>query len=133
MKILKYISCLFAIGISLISTVWYVHATSSPTDKDYIKNQLLEWGQATVIDSATETWLPLLDVIFKFIKDFIYNISAFIVIAIFLFMGIRLIYARGNPDDFKKVMTQLIYVVVGIFIISVAFALVKLVAGLTIS
>jgi len=45
-------------------------------------------------------------------------------------LGFKLITARGNPEEFKKALNTFIYAVVGIFIVSFAFAAVRLVAGL---
>jgi hypothetical protein len=55
-----------------------------------------------------------------------------IALGVFLFIGIRLSVARWNPEEFKKAMMQFVYAVVWIFIVFVAWAAVKLVAGLNI-
>ena len=49
---------------------------------------------------------------------------------VFLFVGIRLAMAQWKSEEFKKAWMQFMYAVIGIFIISFAWAAVKLVSGL---
>jgi hypothetical protein len=53
-------------------------------------------------------------------------------IGVFLFIGFRLVVARGNPEEFKKAWMQFLYAVIGIAIVSLAYAAVTLVQGLNI-
>jgi uncharacterized membrane protein YczE len=71
-----------------------------------------------------------LDAVFKFAKDSISGLLMLIAIGVFLYIGIKLATARGNPEEFKKAWMQFIYAVIGIFIVSAAWAIVKLVAGI---
>jgi hypothetical protein len=66
------------------------------------------------------------------VKNSISDLLMVISLGVFLYIGIRLGIARGNPEEFKKALMHFVYAVVGIFFVFVAWALVKLVAGLNI-
>jgi hypothetical protein len=53
-----------------------------------------------------------------------------VAIWVFLFIWIRIATARWNPDEFKKSITQLIYAIIWIFIVGLAWGLVTLVSWL---
>ena len=74
----------------------------------------------------------ILDAVLWYVRDSIFGLLALIAIGVFLYIGFKLISARGNPEEFKKGLNTLIYAVIGIFIVSFAWAAVKLVAGLNI-
>lgn len=38
--------------------------------------------------------------------------------------------ARGNPEELKKALTSFIYAAIGIFTVALAWALVRIIAGL---
>lgn len=66
------------------------------------------------------------------VRDSIDTLLPITAIGVFLFVGIRLGLARWNPEEFKKSWMQFIYAIVGIFVVSFAWAAVKLVAGINI-
>ena len=88
--------------------------------------------------SSTETvlgwtwWANILDDLLAYVRDSIFGLLAMIAIWVFLYIGFKLVIARWNPEEFKKTLNMLIYAVIGIFIVSFAFAAVRLVAGLNI-
>lgn len=51
---------------------------------------------------------------------------------VFIFIGIRFASARWNPEEFKKAWMQLVYAILWIFFIFMAWWLVKIVASLRI-
>ena len=73
-----------------------------------------------------------LDSIFSYIRDSIFGLMGLIAIGVFLYIGFKLISARWNPEEFKKALNTFIYAVIGIFIVSFAFAAVRLIAGIDI-
>lgn len=76
--------------------------------------------------SAQVTWFLV------WIRDSIDALLPLVAIGVFLFVGIRLGLARWNPEEFKKSWIQFIYAVVGIFVVSAAWAAVKLIQGINI-
>ncbi len=77
-------------------------------------------------------WDNILDDVLAYVRDSIFGLLAMIAIWVFLYIGFKLIIARWNPEEFKKALNTLIYAVIGIFVVSFAFAAVRLVAGLNI-
>ncbi len=77
-------------------------------------------------------WLGFLDYLLSFLRDSAFALMALIAIGMFLFIGGRLLMARGNPEEFKKAMMGFVYAAVGIFVVAAAWAIVKLVAGIDI-
>ena len=79
-----------------------------------------------------EDWITVLSWIVKWIKDTLMWLLVLVAVWAFLYIGIKLGVARWNPEEFKKAMMHLIYAVIWIFIISAAWAIVKLVAWINI-
>ncbi|NDK10022.1 hypothetical protein GW846_04530 [Candidatus Gracilibacteria bacterium] len=82
--------------------------------------------------SSTQSGLSLIDYLLGFARDSIFAVMALLAIGMFLFIGGRLVVARGNPEEFKKALQSFIYAAVGIFLVAFAYAIVRLVAGLDI-
>ncbi len=74
----------------------------------------------------------LFEYVLGFLRDSIFAFMALIAIAVFLFIGWKLIIARGNPEEFKKAMMSFVYAAIGIFMVAFAWAAVKLVAWINI-
>ena len=129
MKIVKKIIITFISLIFILSSafaVWW---------KEDIKKGLLEQKNVilTGVDTLSDDWnLTIIDTIFKFVKDSISGLLSVFVIWVFLYMWMRLVLAQWNPEELKKTMIQFVYVIVWIFIISIAYAVVKLVSWLSI-
>ena len=80
---------------------------------------------------ANASWgTNLLDSVFEFFRESIFSLLSLVAIAVFLYIWTRLVVARWNPEELKKAWTSLIYAVIGIVLVSVAWAIVNLVAGL---
>lgn len=84
----------------------------------------------TIIDNAWGQWLSLLDWVLRYFKNSMFDLLALLVIAVFIYIWWKLVVARWKPDEFKKAMMNFIYVVVWIFIVSAAWAIVKVVTWL---
>lgn len=119
-----YILLAFILSSTWVFAVW----------NDIIKDWLISWQNETImdVDSPTAWDYSVLDKLFVFIKDSISGLLLLIVVWVFLFMWIKLVTARWNSEEFKKIILQFIYVAVWIFIVSVAWAAVKLVAWIDI-
>ena len=135
---MNFLKKIFFIWVTLFSFSLPVFAE---WDDTIIKDALL-WNDGTPIGSDSiisdgnavnfEDGLLFLDVVFAFVKESISGLLMIIALGVFIFIGIRLAVARWNPEEFKKALMQFVYAVVGIFIVSVAWAIVKLVAGLNV-
>lgn len=116
--------------ISLGTLMYWINTYGLTTD---------ELKQGIIPDPSTISYagsdlegLSLLDYILGFFRDSIFALMALIAIGMFLFIGWRLVMARGNPEEFKKAMLSFVYAAVGIFVVAAAWAIVKLVAGIDI-
>jgi hypothetical protein len=63
-------------------------------------------------------------------SEFMAIVSIF-AIWVFIFIGFKFVMARWNPEEFKKAMSHLIYAVIWVFFIFIAWWLVKLVSTLS--
>ena len=99
---------------------------------DFSKEQIYwtVWWTGTIIDSAWGEWLDLLDWILRYLKNSVFDLLALLVIAVFIYIWGKLVVARWKPDEFKSAMIQFIYVIIWIFVVSAAWAVVKVVSWL---
>lgn len=98
-----------------------------------IKEWLL-WieDDTNIIIESNEDWLSMLDSIFNYIQNSISWLILLIALWVFLYIWINLVIARWNPEDFKKHMMQFVYAAIWFFVVSISWAIVKLVAWLNI-
>lgn len=116
----------------LSSYIFLVNTTYAATRSVWngtIKDSLL-WITENDVLPADDNWLSVLDSIFIWVKDSLTWLLFVAAVWVFLFIWIRVVMARWNPEEFKKSITQLIYAIVWIFLISLAWAAVTLVAWL---
>jgi hypothetical protein len=100
-----------------------------------IMNSLIDTTDSNVIWGTIQKewdWLSMLASIIVWVKDSLTGLLLLIAVAVFLFIWIRLALARWNPEEFKKGMMHFVYAVIWIFVVSLAWAAVTLVAWLTI-
>jgi hypothetical protein len=83
------------------------------------------------IDTSIEWWTDWLNDILLFVKDSIFELLAVLSIWIFIYIGYMFIKADWNPEEMKKAFMSLINVVIGLFIVSISWALVKMVSWIT--
>lgn len=79
-----------------------------------------------------EDWITVASGIVKWLKDTLMWFLVLVAVWAFLYIGVKLAVARWNPEEFKKAMMHLVYAVIWVFIISAAWAIVKLVAWINI-
>jgi len=74
-----------------------------------------------------------IDAILAFWKDTIFWILAVVATAAFVFIGAKLLMARWNPEEFKKAIMYLVYVIVWLVLITAAWLIVTLVSSLNLN
>lgn len=123
----------------LFILIWYISMIywfSLKSSANYKDNILPAQGvESEVVSNLWKDWVGAEDQIDDMIKWLMGSIDTLLpitAIGVFLFVGIRLWVARWNPEEFKKAWMQFIYAVVGIFVVSFAWASVKLVQGINI-
>lgn len=96
-------------------------------------SNIQEWLLKTWTNGVLETAPESAQVwgVLKFIKDTIVGIVPLIVIGTFLFIGGKLFMAKGNPEEFKKALMHLVYVVIGMFFIAAAWAIISIISWVT--
>lgn len=118
----------------IITYIWFLQ-TDIVNAKGYKNDLLPSSGDNTSSVSLLvdgENADAQIDNFLAWIRDSIDLLLPITAIGVFLFVGIRLGVARWNPEEFKKAWMQFIYAIVGIFVVSFAWAAVKLVAGINI-
>ena len=126
----KKIILIVLLSLFLFSSMDFVDANTWNLWSDIIKKNLLWTSESKVLEIEEENWLNVLQSIVIWVKDSLSGLLVLIAVGVFLFIWIRLWVARWNPEEFKKWIMQLVYAVVWIFIVSIAWAAVTLVAWL---
>ena len=68
--------------------------------------------------------------IFTFAKESIFWLLALIAITVFIVLWTKLIMAKWNAEELKKVLMQFVYSVIWLAIVAISWAAVKLVSSL---
>ncbi len=128
-KIIKYIfTSILLLGIF---SFWVEAAGFNPSDI------LPTTSTGTIADVAFDTngdklWSTnLLDKMLAFVKDSIFWLLGLVAIGMFLYVWFSLIKAQWNPEELKKAFMTLIHVIIGLFIVAISWAIIKMVSGLT--
>lgn len=66
-------------------------------------------------------------------QNLMFSVMAIVAVGVFVFLGVKLVMARGNEEEFKKAWVALSYAVVGLALIPAAYAIVRIVTGLNIN
>lgn len=120
----KYLYFVFAVSVSL--------KESFALTSDELKQALIPENDSAINAAAGNVDENLIDRILGFMRDGIFELLFILALIIFLYIAFKLIVARGNPEEFKKALQSFIYAALWLFIIAFAWALVRLVAGITI-
>ncbi|MFK7780617.1 MAG: hypothetical protein QM490_05810 [Candidatus Gracilibacteria bacterium] len=128
-KKLLVLSLLIIFNFSFVEISYGATRDVGNTD---IKNTLLDFtdGDDNIVKSDSEDGLEVTAYIFKWIKNSMTSLIMLISVGVFLFIGIKLTLARGKPEEFKAAMMQMVYAIIGILLVSLAWAAVVLVAGI---
>lgn len=116
LKKIFYFIISYILSINIVFWVW------NETIKDWLKDKT----NPIMMDS--QGWM--LDDLLLYIKTSLTSLLTITVVWVFIYLWIKLVLARWNPEEFKKVMSHFVYVAIWIFIISFAYAAVKLVSWL---
>ncbi len=117
-------------NLLFIGTVWA--EPSAWLWNQEIKNALLNVSSDNIVESSDNDGISALNSLFIWAKDSLTWLLILISIWVFLFVWVRLAFAKWNPEEFKKAMLQLVYAVIWIFVVSAAWAAVKLVSWINI-
>lgn len=117
------------IVVLILIQLWIYNSVWAKIGKEDI---IPRWNSITPA-GALPSWTGFLDGLAEYIKESIFGIMVLIIIWMFLFIGFRLIIARGQPEEFGKAMKSLVYVIVWIFVVSIAWLAVRLISWLNIN
>ena len=129
---MKILYSIFAwiLGILSYPSVFAISELTSDELKDATIPSIANAGLkgSTSAQSGTD----FLDAIFRTVRDGIFTVLSFIVVAVLIYLGAKLIAARGNPEEFSKALKGFVYAMVGMFFVFIAWALVKFITGIEI-
>lgn len=119
----KYIY--FFIISNLLLGINFVLAWVQNTTRDAII-----WNDNTLWLSTWWTWW--LNQVFDRLTWFIFSILWIVWVGVFLYFGYKLLMARWNQEEMKKVLMGFAYAVIWLAIIPMAYVLVSLISSLNI-
>ncbi len=113
---------ILALGLVLMGTAFADQSTAD----------LMLVGGGTS-SAMADTNVSLKDNFLKTIQVYLISAYGLIAVGIFIFIGFRLFNARGNPQEFKQAWVAFAYTVVGLSLAPLAFVIVRIVTGFSIS
>ena len=121
------------IFIYILAIIWFsfyidINAENTVWDKSTMNALLDITWENNIVESENTDWFDMLTDLIKWFKNSLTWLMQLIAVWAFLFVWIRIAVARWNPEEFKKALKHMIYIIVWIFIVSIAWALVALVA-----
>lgn len=123
-KIYKKITYIFALLFVLHSKIIYASI------KEWMLWTTEDWAD-NISDISRDDGLSMLSKIFRWAKDEIMSMVWILAVWVFIFIWIRIIMARWNPEEFKKSILHFVYAIIWVFFIFMAWWLVKLVSTLS--
>jgi len=123
-NIIKHLFLVFG-----VYTLLYTSVLAAGFSKDDL---IPEW-KSFIPTNTLPAGTSAIDLVADYVKDTIFGLLVLIVIGMFIFIGVRLIIARWNAEEFARTMKSLAYVIVGLFIVSVAWLAVRLISWLEIN
>jgi len=91
------------------------------------QNDLLVEGGSNSANDAQN--ITLRDNFFPTIQAYVMGLLGIITVSVFLYIGYMLFTAQGKEEDFKKAWTALVYAVIGLAVIPLAYIAVRIVTG----
>ncbi len=111
-----------------VSSAW----SNSSSSNSNMKNQMIpNWN--TIMGESSEinwNWTSIIMIVLTEFKNIIFGLLATISIWVFIYLGYKLVIAQWKPDEFKKAMMWLVYAIVWLAIVPLAWAMVKLISSL---
>jgi hypothetical protein len=83
--------------------------------------------------ASPDTGVTFKDTILPHVQSFAFTVVGVVAVGVFVWIGYRLVSAHGNEEEFKKAWVSLTYAVVGLALIPAAYAIVRIVSGLTVN
>lgn len=102
---------------------------SSSKIKEWLLNNT-SWG-SSVRDNWNMDGFSSLTNILVWFKNELTAILSILVIGVFIFIGIRIVSSRWNPEEFKNAMMHFVYTIIWIFLFFIAWWAVKLISSLS--
>lgn len=93
------------------------------------QNMLLVGGGDNSASSSTNVTFK--DNFLRNIQVYIMGLLGIVAVSVFLYIGYMLFTAQGKEEEFKKAWTALVYAVIGLAVIPLAYIVVKIVTGFT--
>lgn len=124
-KIYKKITYIFALLFVLHSKIIYAVSI-----KEWMLWTTEDWAD-NISDISRDDGLSMLSKIFRWAKDEIMAMVWILAVWVFIFIWIKIIMARWNPEEFKKSILHFVYAIIWVFFIFMAWWLVKLVSTLS--
>lgn len=120
---------------SIITTLaFYGNAFAAENKSTGYKSEILPANSDNTIIKITgnpNDWTSVLWEIAKYITDTLFWILITIWTWVFLYLGAKLIMARGNPEEFRKNLMWLVYALLWIVVMTVAYAVVWFVSSIS--
>lgn len=107
---------------------WWSNSSSNSNIKDHM---IPNWN--TIMGESSEinwNWTSIIMTVLTEFKNIIFWLLATISIWVFIYLGYKLVIAQWKPDEFKKAMMWLVYAIVWLAIVPLAWAMVKLISSL---
>lgn len=96
------------------------------------KDNIAPSPDKSIITTGSKDGNVLISGIAKYIVDTLFGILVVVWTWAFLFLGAKLLMARGNPEEFKKNLMWLVYGMIWIALMTVAYAIVTFVTKINI-
>lgn len=123
----------YIIKILVVAIVWVVINSIfiyADFDASNIIPTKADWVNS-IADVSADVWTWFFDNILTFVRDSIFWILWLVAIGMFLYVGFSLVKAQWNPEDLKKAFMTLIHVIIGLFIVALSWALIKMISWFT--
>ncbi len=91
---------------------------------------LVEGGLASANSSTDVTFVGN---VLPSLQNLLFSIMAVVTVGVFVYLGFKLVSARGNEEEFKKAWIALTYAVVGLALIPASYAIIRIVTGFNIT
>lgn len=106
----------------LIVFLTNIYLTTASLKKSMLPNNNTIW--------ISWKWTDSLNQVFIYAKNFLFAVLWLIAVWVFLFFWFKLISAKWDPEELKKVLMWFVYAIVWLAVIPLAWWIVKLVASL---
>ena len=141
-SLIEYTAVIAVLALMLSGLMYMMSAWEEEKTKK-AKNWIM-WSLIWVVVSLLASWLVRLIAGFSsdvggtntiegllgFARNSLFEVLMVIGIAMALYFWARLAMARWNQEEFKKVAISFVYVGIGIFIVSVSWAVVRIISGI---